>query len=174
MRPPSERDRVLEILDTVLDPEVPALSVVDLGIVRDVACDEDGVTVVITPTYSGCPAMRAIEADILAALHSAGFPGARVKTVYAPAWTSDWISDAGREKLRAYGIAPPEAATRGSRASASGAELLVPLTPRSARVACPFCGSSATEMRSAFGATACKAMMYCRACEQPFEAFKAI
>lgn len=174
MRAPGRREQVLEILDTVPDPEVPALSVVDLGIVRDVECGEDGVTVVITPTYSGCPAMRAIEADILAALHSAGFPGARVKTVLAPAWTSDWISEAGREKLRAYGIAPPEAVTRGGEPHARGAELLVPITPRRAPVACPFCGSSATETRSAFGATACKAMMYCRACEQPFEAFKAI
>jgi ring-1,2-phenylacetyl-CoA epoxidase subunit PaaD len=150
-------DPVWDILSTVMDPEVPALSVVDLGIVRDVDVDPDGtVRVSITPTYSGCPAMHVIEADIVAALRAGGWPDARVRTVLSPAWTTDWVSAPAREKLAAYGIAPPE---------------LVPLTRR---VACPYCGSRETTMRSEFGPTACKAIMYCNACEQPFELFKAI
>jgi ring-1,2-phenylacetyl-CoA epoxidase subunit PaaD len=150
-------DPVWDILSTVMDPEVPALSVVDLGIVRDVDVDPQGaVTVAITPTYSGCPAMHVIEEDIIAALRAGGWPDARVRTVLSPAWTTDWVSAPARAKLAAYGIAPPE---------------LVPLTRR---VACPFCGSRETTMRSEFGPTACKALMYCDACEQPFELFKAI
>ena len=150
-------DPVWDILSTVMDPEVPALSVVDLGIVRDVDVDADGtVTVSITPTYSGCPAMRVIEEDIVAALRAGGWPNARVRTVYSPAWSTDWIGPDARRKLETYGIAAPE---------------LVPLTRR---VACPFCGSRETTMRSEFGPTACKAVMYCRGCEQPFELFKAI
>lgn len=174
MRPLGQRERAWDMLREVPDPEVPALSVVDLGIVRDVELADDGVTVVITPTYSGCPAMHAITEDIVAALERGGFPGARVRTVTAPAWTSDWITDEGRRKLRDYGIAPPGAVGAGSGAGAAAAEVLVPITPRRPAAECPFCGSSATEMRSAFGATACKALMYCRACQQPFEQFKAI
>lgn len=150
-------DPVWDILSTVMDPEVPALSVVDLGIVRDVDVGEDGtVTVSITPTYSGCPAMRVIEDDIVAALHAGGWPNVRVRTVFSPAWTTDWVSAEAREKLAAYGIAAPE------------------LVPLQRRVACPYCGSRETTMRSEFGPTACKAVMYCDACEQPFELFKAI
>jgi ring-1,2-phenylacetyl-CoA epoxidase subunit PaaD len=148
---------IWEILEQVMDPEVPALSVVDLGIVRDVEVDADGaVTVSITPTYSGCPAMQAIHDDIIAALRAGGWPNVRVRTVYAPAWSTDWVKPEARQKLAAYGIAPPE---------------LVPLTRP---VVCPFCGSRETAMRSEFGPTACKALMYCRGCEQPFELFKAI
>ena len=158
------RERALAILDQVMDPEVPVLSVVELGIVRDVEVAGETVTVVVTPTYSGCPAMKLIEDDIVAALAAGGFSAARVRTVYAPAWTTDWLGDAAKEKLRAYGIAPP-----GSVAT----EQLVPLTSRrSPIVACPFCGSSRTEMRSEFGSTACKATMYCAECRQPFELFK--
>jgi ring-1,2-phenylacetyl-CoA epoxidase subunit PaaD len=150
-------DPVWDILSTVMDPEVPALSVVDLGIVRDVDVDPEGaVTVAITPTYSGCPAMHMIEQDIAAALRAGGWTNVNIRTVYAPAWSSDWIGPEARRKLEAYGIAPPE---------------LVPLTRR---VACPFCGSRETTMRSEFGPTACKALMYCNACLQPFELFKAI
>ena len=165
-RAPAGRERLWEILRGVLDPEVPALSVVDLGIVRDVELEDRAVTVTVTPTYSGCPAMQVIEREIVQALAEGGFPGARVRTVYAPAWTTDWISAEGRRKLREYGIAPPGVAE---------AEELVPITPRRrAPVACPFCGDERTELRSEFGATACKAMMVCHACRQPFEAFKAI
>jgi ring-1,2-phenylacetyl-CoA epoxidase subunit PaaD len=160
----STRERALAILDGVMDPEVPVLSVVELGIVRDVEVDGDTVTVVVTPTYSGCPAMKLIEDDIVTALAAGGLSAARVRTVYAPAWTTDWIGDAAKEKLRAYGIAPPGAVV---------SEALVPLTSRrSPSVACPFCGSQRTEMRSEFGSTACKATMYCAECRQPFELFK--
>ncbi|HVE80417.1 MAG TPA: 1,2-phenylacetyl-CoA epoxidase subunit PaaD [Gemmatimonadaceae bacterium] len=159
------RAAAFAVLADVLDPEVPALSIVDLGIVRDVEVEGERLTVVVTPTYSGCPAMRVIERDIVEALERGGFAGARVRTTYAPAWTTDWISPAGREKLRAYGIAPPGPVQD---------EPLVPLARRPIVVACPFCGSSQTESRSEFGSTACKALMYCNECRQPFERFKSI
>jgi ring-1,2-phenylacetyl-CoA epoxidase subunit PaaD len=149
-----------------MDPEVPVLSVVDLGIVRDVTAEGDDVTVTITPTYSGCPAMRLIEEEIVAALAAAGFRSARVKTVYWPAWTTDWISEDAKRRLREYGIAPPP--------RAPAPQELVPISPRAERVECPYCGSTRTELRSEFGSTACKALMYCADCEQPFELFKAI
>ena len=151
----------------VLDPEVPVLSVVDLGIVRDVR-EEDGVVVVdITPTYSGCPAMRVIEDDIRSALERAGAPAVRINTVFQPAWTTDWISPDARERLRAYGIAPPTG-------SAAVATELVPLMRREVAVPCPRCGSRNTEQRSEFGSTACKAIYFCAACSEPFEYFKPI
>ncbi|HVZ48949.1 MAG TPA: 1,2-phenylacetyl-CoA epoxidase subunit PaaD [Gemmatimonadaceae bacterium] len=156
--------RAWDILASVKDPEVPVLSVVELGIVRDVEVDGDAVTVVVTPTYSGCPAMQVIEDDIVAALRGAGFTGARVRTVFTPAWTTDWIPDAAREKLRAYGIAPP---------GHSGVHAPVQIR-RATRVRCPFCGSDDTSPRSEFGSTACKALHFCNACTQPFEEFKAI
>jgi ring-1,2-phenylacetyl-CoA epoxidase subunit PaaD len=154
-------------LGLVPDPEVPVISVVELGIVRDVEVDAGGrVTVSVTPTYSGCPAMVAIEHDIVAALAEGGWPDAMVRTVYSPAWTTDWIGEDAREKLKAYGIAPPP--------KVEDAEALVPLRRRAEHIACPYCGSSATTMRSEFGATACKAVMFCERCRQPFELFKAI
>ena len=158
--------RALALLDRVKDPEVPVLSVVELGIVRDVELDDAGagITITVTPTYSGCPAMRVIEEEIVAALEAGGFRAVAVKVVYAPAWTTDWIPESAREKLRAYGIAPPGEVT---------AEQLVPLGPVVRRVACPFCGSNDTETTSEFGATACKSLHVCRACRQPFEHFKA-
>jgi ring-1,2-phenylacetyl-CoA epoxidase subunit PaaD len=158
------RESVFGILDTVKDPEVPVLSVVELGIVRDAEISESGVTVVVTPTYSGCPAMDAIEHDILAALRDAGIEEARVRTTLTPAWTTDWIGPEAREKLRAYGIAPP---------AHSGAHSPVQLRRREP-VLCPFCGSPNTASRSEFGSTACKALHFCNACTQPFEEFKSI
>lgn len=158
------RESVLEILDTVMDPEVPVLSVVELGIIRDVEVYGDDVTVVVTPTYSGCPAMKIIEDDVLAALALRGIAGARMRTVFTPAWTTDWMSDASREKLRVYGIAPPGQA-------ASGALVML---QRRAAVVCPFCGASNTVLTSEFGSTACKALHVCKSCDQPFEEFKAI
>jgi ring-1,2-phenylacetyl-CoA epoxidase subunit PaaD len=156
-------------LDRVLDPEVPALSVVELGIVRDVDIDERGmVTVSITPTYSGCPAMRVIEQDILAALASQGWPDAQIRTVYSPAWTTDWLGETARQKLTAYGIAPPPPAR-----SDDGPDL-VHIGRRASAIPCPYCGSVATVTRSEFGSTACKAVMYCDHCHQPFELFKSI
>lgn len=161
----ANRQSILDILDTVKDPEVPVLSVVELGIVRDVEIAGDAVTVVVTPTYSGCPAMKIIEDDILAALAAHNVANARMRTVYAPAWTTDWMSDAARAKLRAYGIAPP-----GPRA----AEELVVLGRKRANVQCPFCGSRNTTHTSEFGSTSCKALHVCRDCTQPFEEFKAL
>jgi ring-1,2-phenylacetyl-CoA epoxidase subunit PaaD len=167
--PRATRDALLAVLDEVMDPEVPVLSVRELGIVRDVAVDEAGsVTVTVTPTYSGCPAIRVIEQDILAALEQAGFADARVRTTYAPAWTTDWIAPAARAKLKAYGIAPP------GRADAGDSGGLVQLLRRRAAAQCPYCDSRDTEVRSEFGSTACKSVCWCRACRQPFEEFKAI
>jgi ring-1,2-phenylacetyl-CoA epoxidase subunit PaaD len=162
------RDDILAILDEVKDPEVPVLSVVELGIVRDVEMrDARSVTVVVTPTYSGCPAMQVIEEDIRAALRARGVGDARVRTTYAPAWTTDWLSEAAKAKLEEYGIAPP------GRAPA-GPEEFVPLRRHTDVVRCPYCKSTTTELRSEFGSTACKAIRFCNACNQPFEQFKAI
>jgi ring-1,2-phenylacetyl-CoA epoxidase subunit PaaD len=161
-----DREALWKVLGEVLDPEVPVLSVVDLGIVREIRLTPSGVEVDITPTYSGCPALLVIERDIIAALERAGAGDVRVRTVYQPAWTTDWISVDARERLRQYGIAPPGRVTRENE--------LIPLRRHRETVACPFCGSRATELRSAFGATACKALHYCNACGQPFEEFKAI
>jgi ring-1,2-phenylacetyl-CoA epoxidase subunit PaaD len=159
-------DSLLEVLREVKDPELPMLDVVELGIVRDVrVSDEDHVQVDITPTYSGCPAIRAIENDILATLHAHGVEHATVRTVYSPAWTTEWLSDETKEKLRVAGIAPPGPVED---------EPLVTLK-RAPRVAlCPYCGSSDTEERSEFGSTACKSINYCRSCQQPFDRFKAL
>lgn len=159
------RDEVYAVLETVPDPEVPVISVVELGVVRDVVIDEAGVTVTMTPTYSGCPAMHEMEEDIRAALSARGVEQVTVRTVLSPAWTTDWIGPAAREKLRAYGIAPPQRAEQGG---------LVMLTRARPAVACPFCGSSDTRLESEFGSTACKAIRFCRACQQPFEEFKAL
>jgi ring-1,2-phenylacetyl-CoA epoxidase subunit PaaD len=160
------RDALLAVLDEVMDPEVPVLSVRELGIVRDVEVGDDGaVTVTVTPTYSGCPAIRVIEQDIVAALDRAGYPGARIRTTYAPAWTTDWIAPQAKAKLKAYGIAPPGRAESGD---------LVQLLRRREAVQCPYCDSYDTELRSEFGSTACKSVSWCRSCRQPFEEFKAI
>ena len=159
--------RVWEVLRSVLDPEVPALSVCDLGIVRDVVAHDDGVEVVLTPTYSGCPATEVIERSVIDAVDRAGLGPTQVTVRRAPAWTTDWISDDGRRKLREYGIAPP------SGNAAASAERPIRLVPRQ-RVECPRCGSTNTERLSAFGSTACKALYRCIACREPFEHFKPI
>ena len=164
---PRTRDQILAVLDTVMDPEVPVLSVRELGIVRDVLVDDrGGVTVIVTPTYSGCPAIRVIEHDILAALAGAGFADAKVRTTYSPPWTTDWIPESAKAKLKAYGIAPP-----GAIAENGG---LVQLMRARTAPACPYCDSRDTEIRSEFGSTACKSVCWCRSCRQPFEEFKAI
>lgn len=158
-------DEVYGVLNTVMDPEVPVISVVELGIVRDVAIQNEAVTITITPTYSGCPAMHEIEADIRTALLKRGVRDVKVKLVLSPAWTTDWIGPEAREKLRAYGIAPP------GRAEPQG---LITLTRARAPVPCPFCGSSDTRLQSEFGSTACKAIHVCNSCRQPFDEFKAL
>ncbi len=162
---PVSRDDVYAILGDVRDPEVPVLSVVELGIVRGVEPEGDGVVVDITPTYSGCPAMHEIERSIVGALAARGVNG-RVRVVYSPAWTTDWIGEEAREKLRRYGIAPPQPAR-------AHEEVLIPILRRPPAVTCPFCGSRDTETRSEFGSTACKSLQFCNACHQPFEHFKA-
>jgi ring-1,2-phenylacetyl-CoA epoxidase subunit PaaD len=155
------------VLDTVLDPEVPALSVRDLGIVRDVLVRGEALEIVLTPTYSGCPATEVIEHDVLAAIDAAGLGPATVTLRRAPAWSSDWISQEGRQKLAEYGIAPPHVL-------APGAAVPMRFFGRGAarQVACPRCGSHQTERLSAFGSTACKALYRCLACQEPFEYFK--
>ena len=161
------REEVLAVLDAVMDPEVPVLSVRELGIVRDVAVDAEGaVTVTVTPTYSGCPAIRVIEDDIVTAIRAAGISDVRMRTTYAPAWTTDWIMPDARAKLKAYGIAPP------GRTETGGG--LVQLMRARPSAQCPYCDSYETEVRSEFGTTACKAVCWCRSCRQPFEEFKAI
>lgn len=160
--------RAWAVLDTVPDPEVPALSLRDLGIVRDVTVQGDGLEVVLTPTYSGCPATEVIERDVIDALNVAGLGPVRVKMRRSPAWTTDWISAAGRDKLRAYGIAPP-----GPVDADAGVPIRI-VGRRAAAVACPRCGSASTERLSAFGSTACKALYRCLACREPFEHFKPI
>ena len=164
-------DALWKALDGVLDPEVPVLSIVELGIVRDVQLLTEGVEVVVTPTYSGCPAMQVIERDILQAMRQAGATNPRLRTMLSPAWTTDWLTDAAREKLRAYGIAPPRA-----RVGNADADPLVQLLRRvpEPQVPCPWCGAAETELRSAFGPTACKSIRFCSSCHQPFEAFKAL
>jgi ring-1,2-phenylacetyl-CoA epoxidase subunit PaaD len=148
----------------VTDPEIPVLTLDDLGVVRDVSLGDDGeVEVAITPTYSGCPAMAAMALDLQAALAAAGFPRARIRTVLSPAWTTDWMSAQGRAKLLAYGIAPP-AATASRRA----------LFGEEDAPACPRCASHRATKISEFGSTACKSLWRCEACREPFDAFKCI
>ncbi len=163
-------DRVAQawrVLDGVLDPEVPVVSVVELGIVRDVVDVADRLSVVLTPTYSGCPATEVIEQGVRDALSTAGFKNVDVRLRRAPAWTTDWISADGRRKLREYGIAPP-----GPVVAEQGAPIrFLRKTPA---LPCPRCESTNTERLSAFGSTACKATYRCRACGEPFEHFKAI
>lgn len=148
---------------SVCDPEVPVLTIADLGVLRDVRLVDDGVEVVITPTYSGCPAMDMITVEVDLALEKAGFSARKVILSLTPAWTSDWMSVAGKEKLRSYGIAPP-AGKAGGRGVLFGVDL----------VACPRCGSEQTERLSEFGSTACKAQWRCTSCKEPFDYFKCI
>lgn len=159
------REEYWDAVSRVLDPEVPVLSVVDLGIVRDIREEGERVVVDVTPTYSGCPAMQAIEHDIREALERAGARVVVVNTVFQPAWTTDWISDDAKRRLRSYGIAPP------TGVSAAATEL-IPLQRRAATIPCPKCSSLNTERRSEFGSTACKAIYFCRSCAEPFEHFK--
>jgi ring-1,2-phenylacetyl-CoA epoxidase subunit PaaD len=154
------RRRAWDAAATVVDPEIPVLTIADLGVLRDVAVCDGEVEVAITPTYSGCPAMNMIGLEIELALAHEGIHRAKVKTVLSPAWTTDWMSDAGRSKLRDYGIAPPQASS--SRRALFGAQ----------QVACPQCGSENTEVLSEFGSTSCKALWRCKGCREPFDYFK--
>jgi len=153
-------------LEDLADPEIPVVSLRDLGILRDMRHGPDGVEVIITPTYSGCPAMSQIEDDVRSTLEKCGIP-ARVVTQLAPAWTTDWMTESGKEKLRAYGIAPPHATPAGS----SVVRFIAKQAPLAA-VPCPHCGSANTVETSHFGSTACKALYKCRDCQEPFDYFK--
>ena len=155
-------EQVLDWLRDIPDPEIPVLSITDLGIVRDVRVG-DAITVALAPTYSGCPATEAIEQSVIHTLEEHGVEDFSIERTLSPPWTTDWISDAGREKLRRYGIAPPEKGA-GKHAWLKGGR----------RVACPQCGSEQTQMISEFGSTACKAAYRCESCREPFEYFKCI
>lgn len=150
--------RAREVLARVVDPEIPVLTIEDMGILRDVRVDGDAVVVDITPTYSGCPAMDLIRRQVEEALSGAGFSPVEVRTVYSPAWTTDWMSDRGRARLAEIGIAPP----RGTGG------------PVPAPILCPRCAARETTVVSEFGSTACKALMVCDACGEPFDHFKEI
>ena len=167
--------RAWTVLEAVPDPEIPVVSIRELGILRDVRRAADGaLEVVITPTYSGCPAMSQIAGDIGRALEAAQLTPYRVATVLAPAWTTDWITAGAREKLRVYGIAPPTG-NCGSAASASAApqEKVLRFVPRALPApSCPRCGSAHTERLAQFGSTACKALYRCLDCREPFDYFK--
>lgn len=159
-------------LETLTDPEIPVITLREMGILRDVRTNADGtLEVVITPTYSGCPAMGQIEDDIVATLAAHGMP-ARVVTQLAPAWTTDWMSEAAREKLRAYGIAPPRCSRSEGGEPPGSALRFVARATRNEPVPCPLCGSSETTEISHFGSTACKAQYRCLACMEPFDYFK--
>jgi ring-1,2-phenylacetyl-CoA epoxidase subunit PaaD len=165
-------ERAWAVLDAVLDPEVPALSVRDLGIVRDVIDHGEALEVVLTPTYSGCPATEAIEHDVLSAITREGLGPAFATLRRAPAWTTDWITAEGKRKLAEYGIAPPSHVIP-AEGEVQSARIRI-FGRKADRVPCPRCASLATERLSAFGSTACKAMYRCLACREPFEHFKPI
>lgn len=156
------------VAETVTDPELPMLTLADLGVLRDVSETPSGVVVTITPTYTGCPAMDAMRDDLHAALVRAGYTDVDVRIALTPAWTTDWITDSGRRKLASAGIAPPGTAPRNTGP--------IPLTLSAPvkRVPCPQCGSPDTELLSEFSATACKSLRRCRSCAEPFEHIKEI
>ena len=162
------REEILGILTEVKDPELPMIDVVELGIVRDVAFVQDGIRIDVTPTYSGCPAIEVIVRDIVTTLESHGFDNVSVRTILSPAWTTDWLSAETKQKFRDHGIAPPQPVS-----DADGISVLVGLRRAKPTVACPFCGSSNTVVKSEFGSTACKAIHFCNSCHQPFDQFKA-
>lgn len=155
--------QVWDLLEAVTDPEVPVLSILDLGIVRDVKVENDTVNVVITPTYSGCPAMDVISMSIRMQLLSHGFRQVNIKQVLSPAWTTDWMTEAGKQKLRAYGIAPPNPTQQVCKTE---------LFADNEAVQCPHCNSWNTRRLSEFGSTACKSLYQCNDCHEPFDYFK--
>lgn len=157
-------ENITSLLEEVTDPEIPVLNVVEMGIVRGVAFEDQQLIVTITPTYSGCPAMQTIEEDIREVLIEKGISNFQIKTVLSPAWTTDWMTDEAREKLKEIGIAPPQ------KGSADKGLLMGRLRD----VKCPHCGSHETSMISQFGSTACKSLYRCEFCREPFDYFKCI
>ena len=156
------KDQILKILEEVTDPEIPVLTIGDMGIIRDIILHNDEIEVVITPTYSGCPAMDMIQVNIKSALQAAGFQKIKVTQVLSPAWTTDWLSEEGKRKLKAYGIAPPVSDTADKSI----------LFGEAKKIECPHCGSMNTSLTSQFGSTPCKALYKCKDCLEPFDYFK--
>lgn len=169
MQRAATRESVMDILTEVKDPELPVIDIVELGIVRDVVFEDDRIIVDVTPTYSGCPAMEVIERDIVTTLNAHGFDDVRVHMTFSPSWTTDWLSDATKQKLKDYGL-PPVAAD----SSRGGIAELVTLRRARPTAECPYCGSANTQERSEFGSTACKAIHFCNGCHQPFDRFKSL
>ena len=155
-------ESIKELLATINDPEVPAINIVELGIVRNVHLNDESVTVTITPTYSGCPAMKMIEDEIRRLLTEHGIPNVTIETVFSPAWTTDWIDLQAKEKMTKYGIAPPHIVSQSPLL-----QITLPV------IQCPHCQSNDTQLKSEFGSTACKSYYFCHSCRQPFEYFKA-
>lgn len=153
---PAEEKKIWDILETVSDPEIPVLSVVDLGIIRKIAFQASTVIITITPTYSGCPAMDAISIDIRLKMIEHGYPSLQIISTLSPAWTTDWMSIEGKRKLQEYGIAPPQYS----------------ISENKANIECPQCHSHNTKLLSQFGSTACKALYQCNDCKEPFDYFK--
>jgi ring-1,2-phenylacetyl-CoA epoxidase subunit PaaD len=156
------KEDIWELLKTIPDPEIPVITIVDLGILRDVEIKDDKVIVSITPTYSGCPAMNVISNEIISTLKENGIDSVEIKMVFSPVWTTDWLSDNAKEKLRAYGIAPPEKTSLDKNSLLSEPKV----------IHCPRCSSANTELISQFGSTACKALYRCIDCKEPFDYFK--
>ena len=155
---------ILDILKEIPDPEIPVISIVDLGVIRKINITDNSVDIDITPTYSGCPAMKQMEDDIISTLKQKGIENINLKMVYTPAWTTDWLSTDAKERLRKYGIAPPQESTSDKSF----------ITGKTKEIKCPRCGSLHTEMVSQFGSTACKALYKCKDCLEPFDYFKCI
>jgi ring-1,2-phenylacetyl-CoA epoxidase subunit PaaD len=161
MTAPTEAE-IWQALEAVKDPEIPVVSVVEMGIVREVTVEDDRVTVKMTPTFSGCPALDVMRRDIAACISALGVREVSVETVLSPPWTTDWLSEETRARLKAFGLSPP--ARHGGN---------IPITFYQP-VACPYCDSDDTEIKNSFGPTLCRAIYYCRSCQQPFEQFKAL
>lgn len=165
---PISKSKIWSWLEEVTDPEIPVLNVVEMGIVRNVEVEDGQLVVKITPTYSGCPAMNAIEMEIQKKLQEKGIESFKVLTDYKETWTTDWMTDQAKQKLKEYGIAPPEKTDENSN------NYLIGLKNSQKIVPCPYCDSTDTKLQSEFGSTACKAQYYCNSCDQPFEHFKCI
>jgi ring-1,2-phenylacetyl-CoA epoxidase subunit PaaD len=161
------KDEIWDLLSEVKDPEIPVLSIIELGIAREVIIDDDKVTVRITPTYSGCPAMKAIEQEIEKTLRINGIQNFEVVKDFSETWTTDWMPDEAKKKLKEYGIAPPGKTKKED-------DFLKSLKGSSRVIPCPYCDSTNTELQSEFGSTACKSQYYCHDCDEPFEHFKCI
>ena len=165
----AESERVRKLLAQIKDPEIPIVDILELGIVRAVSVTGGSVKIDITPTYSGCPAMAVIESEIRALLCAEGFHKIEINTVYAPVWSTDWITPEAKRKLKEYGIAPPQDKAADPPLSIN---TLVSINTRPENIACPYCDSTDTSLRSRFGSTACKSLYFCNSCREPFEYFK--